>query len=740
MRILVLLSLLPFAAAAQSEWSSFPSSPPAAVDAGIPAPPPTPAPAVAPKAATPDVAPAPSRDNFDPDAKRRVEERLRAAEAGKAVPQNSPVPGGKPAAAGAAASTDDAPVVGRKEEFLAGTEPHSPSTIGAAYNAPQNARVTVGGASIGLLHNVSSARLGPKGVLRFAFLGEYMNLGDFPVRNAGDVRTAGTFAVSFQPFEWGEAFLAYGATANSSSRTSPNLIQALGDLTVGVKVSRQWVKGLWAGLDLRLLTYSGVGNQSLDRFAVGFQPRAVVAYDLRAVAPKVPLIGHLNLGAQIDNTGALLQTTRPNASEEFALGINRYQRFSLGVGLEVPLPYVAPFVEYSLAAPLGTPAGGLVGPDGKAVDPSAAMANRLGLGLKVTAVKDLTLTLGVDLGLSSQVGLGIPATPPWNFLFAASFNIDPFQRGETKLVETIRERKVEQKADAKPTRVEGTVVDARTRKPVSGVIVAMVGAGLPPVASDVDTGRFLTHDLKGATVKLKASKDGYKEIEQELKLEAGKTAQVELALEAEEKKAAFELTVASKKKPVTATVAFVGTANQSAATSEANKDPVRVEVLAGTYTVNVTSEGYLSQTKEVQISAGGSMPLTFDLTPAPKKSLVVFKDDKIEILQQVHFETGKATILGDSFALLQQVVDAVIRNNVKRLRVEGHTDNRGDKAFNQKLSEDRARSVADFLIGQGIEKGRIDSAGYGDAKPVAPNLTARGRELNRRVEFLVLER
>lgn len=739
MRTLVLVSLLPVAAFAQSEWSSFPSTPPAFVpDAGSPAgPPPMPPPAVTPR--SPDVAPAPSRDNRDLGARGRVEDRLRAAEQGKPVPQNSPPPPG----AKAAAPTDadkDAPIVAKKEEYLPGTEPHSPSTYGNAIDAPSNARVTAGGPSIGLIHGVTSAKLGPKGVLRFSFLGEYLGQNDFPVRNAGNVRTAGTFGVSFQPFEWGEVFLGYSASANSSSRTSPNLIQALGDVTFGLKASKQWAKGLWAGIDLRLLTFSGVGNQSFDRMAIGFQPRALVAYDVRAAAPKVPLILHANVGARIDNTAGLLQTTRPNAAEEFALGINRFHRFTLGVGLEVPLPWVTPTIEYGFGLPLGVPVTGLTGPDSLPVEATAAMPQQLGLGLKITAVKDLTLLVAVDIGLSRSVALGIPATAPWNLLFGASFNIDPFQRGETKLVETVRERKVEGPATPKTAKIEGTVIDAQTRKPIPGVIVAMVGAGLPPVASEADTGRFLTHELKGASVKLKTTKDGYKQLEQELKLEEGKTQKIELVLESESKKATFELTVASKKKPVSATVTFAGPVNQSASTSSSIADPVKVEVQPGTYTVEVTAEGYLSQTRDVQVPANGSMPLAFDLQPQPKKKLVVFKDDKIEILQQVHFETGKATILGDSFQLLQQVVDAIVRNHVKRVRVEGHTDNRGDKGVNQKLSEDRAKSVVDFLVAQGIDASRLEASGYGDTKPVAPNLTARGRELNRRVEFIVVER
>jgi OOP family OmpA-OmpF porin len=204
--------------------------------------------------------------------------------------------------------------------------------------------------------------------------------------------------------------------------------------------------------------------------------------------------------------------------------------------------------------------------------------------------------------------------------------------------------------------------------------------------------------------------------------------------------ATFALTVGSKKKPVAAAVVFHGAEEKAAATMADVKEPVKVEAPAGPYSVNVTAEGYLAQSRDVQITPGAVMDLAFDLQPAPKKMLAIIKDDKIEISQQVHFLTGKATILADSFSLLQQVVDVMVRSNVKRIRVEGHTDNRGGKDDNQKLSEDRAKSVADYLVGQGIDRSRIESAGYGDTKPVAPNLTARGRELNRRVEFLILEK
>jgi outer membrane protein OmpA-like peptidoglycan-associated protein len=86
------------------------------------------------------------------------------------------------------------------------------------------------------------------------------------------------------------------------------------------------------------------------------------------------------------------------------------------------------------------------------------------------------------------------------------------------------------------------------------------------------------------------------------------------------------------------------------------------------------------------------------------------------------------------------VVDAIVRNDIKRVRIEGHTDNQGNPELNLQLSKDRAQAVAAHLIKAGIDASRLEVEGFGDTRPIAPNLTPRGRELNRRVEFVILER
>ena len=104
------------------------------------------------------------------------------------------------------------------------------------------------------------------------------------------------------------------------------------------------------------------------------------------------------------------------------------------------------------------------------------------------------------------------------------------------------------------------------------------------------------------------------------------------------------------------------------------------------------------------------------------------------------FAPGKARLLADSHALLLEIVDVLVKNRLALIRIEGHTDNKGSAKFNKKLSEERAHAVLEYLVAQGVDRAHLESQGFGGSRPVAPNLTPRGRELNRRVDFIVLKR
>lgn len=104
----------------------------------------------------------------------------------------------------------------------------------------------------------------------------------------------------------------------------------------------------------------------------------------------------------------------------------------------------------------------------------------------------------------------------------------------------------------------------------------------------------------------------------------------------------------------------------------------------------------------------------------------------------VRFETASARLTKPSRATLDRIADS-FRScaGAVRLRIEGHTDDRGGAVYNLGLSEARANSVRSYLIGRGIGKGAVTAEGFGFTKPLAPNTTPENHALNRRIEFIV---
>lgn len=124
--------------------------------------------------------------------------------------------------------------------------------------------------------------------------------------------------------------------------------------------------------------------------------------------------------------------------------------------------------------------------------------------------------------------------------------------------------------------------------------------------------------------------------------------------------------------------------------------------------------------------------------PAPKR--VEVTQDQIVIREKIQFETNKADIKPESGSLLEEITQVIKQHpQIKRLSIEGHTDSTGADAHNQRLSEQRAASVRDYLLQHGIEPDRLSSRGWGEGRPIGDNTTAVGREENRRVEFVILE-
>ena len=106
-------------------------------------------------------------------------------------------------------------------------------------------------------------------------------------------------------------------------------------------------------------------------------------------------------------------------------------------------------------------------------------------------------------------------------------------------------------------------------------------------------------------------------------------------------------------------------------------------------------------------------------------------------MDDVLFDFDKSTIKPEAGAILDRLVAFMNENKDKRANLSGHTDSVGTDAYNQKLSERRVDSVRNYVVGKGVDGGRISGQGFGESKPIADNKTSEGRAKNRRVEIKV---
>lgn len=108
------------------------------------------------------------------------------------------------------------------------------------------------------------------------------------------------------------------------------------------------------------------------------------------------------------------------------------------------------------------------------------------------------------------------------------------------------------------------------------------------------------------------------------------------------------------------------------------------------------------------------------------------------ILENIEFEFDKATLVGNSSIELRELANLLIDFPNMRVEIQGHTDNQGSDDYNLRLSQERAKSVADWLVDHKVRKGQITHKGYGETRPITSNDTEEGQAKNRRVQFVIL--
>lgn len=136
------------------------------------------------------------------------------------------------------------------------------------------------------------------------------------------------------------------------------------------------------------------------------------------------------------------------------------------------------------------------------------------------------------------------------------------------------------------------------------------------------------------------------------------------------------------------------------------------------------------QIRELKEQTAGS---GVDVTPTDNGSAIM-----VNLPEGVTFDVGSYTLRPQFRATLDKVAESLKRYPDSLIDVYGHTDSTGSEAYNQTLSENRARTVANYLMSQGVPAARIRSQGFGETMPVADNTTDFGRAKNRRVEIKIV--
>jgi outer membrane protein OmpA-like peptidoglycan-associated protein len=151
------------------------------------------------------------------------------------------------------------------------------------------------------------------------------------------------------------------------------------------------------------------------------------------------------------------------------------------------------------------------------------------------------------------------------------------------------------------------------------------------------------------------------------------------------------------------------------------------------YGIAVKKDGYLFHSENFDVpQTSDYQEINLDIRLMPIK-----KDSKI-VLRNVFFETAKATLSSMSYTELDNLVKIMNDNPKIKIEIGGHTDNVGSKSYNQKLSQDRAEAVVNYLLSKKIASNRLTFKGYAFDEPIDTNDTPEGRAQNRRVEFKIL--
>jgi outer membrane protein OmpA-like peptidoglycan-associated protein len=478
-----------------------------------------------------------------------------------------------------------------------------------------------------------------------------------------------------------------------------------------------------------------------------------------------------------------LQPKPVSRIDRFGLEVNRVDHVDISLGVETFLldQRIRPFLEYGMLIPVGrqdylcvpklaTPQG-----DG-CLESDKVVPSKLTIGSRFYPWKrGFSLLLAMDIGVSGVSNFIEEISPqaPWTLYIGAGWAVDVRERPPietTKLVE----KPVEASTKA---HIRGLVHEKDKDTAVATAIVSFDGhPEITSLATGAD-GHFTTSELAPGPYKFNVHADGYKDGSCEVTLGAAAApppaaapadpnapapppapapapapaaagpltdAQVDCPLEALPKvgNVVGHVRDVENQSPVAgAAVKLLDPAGKEMHVSADSEGAFKFQsVPPGSVVMQVDAEGYLALVQPATVKSRQDNNVDLSVLKKPKNPLVQIVGKEITIKQQVQFALDSAVILPESNGLMTEIADTMIKNpRITRIEVQGHTDNTGTAEHNMVLSEQRANAVRDWLTSHGVGTDRLVAKGYGQEKPLVPNVTPAMKAKNRRVQFIILE-
>ncbi|MBE0434056.1 OmpA family protein [candidate division WOR-3 bacterium] len=285
----------------------------------------------------------------------------------------------------------------------------------------------------------------------------------------------------------------------------------------------------------------------------------------------------------------------------------------------------------------------------------------------------------------------------------------------------------------RPGMVAGRVLD-ESGKPMPAM-VGFVDTSIPGVRTDSETGRYEFPRVDAGTYEIYARADGYESARRKVNVRSSRTVYHDFRMQPEREPVVPPLPASLHGKVVEAKTGrpLIVDIRVLDAPVALKSDSLGIfdiyNLPPGFYKIRFDAVGYETGIYPVQVVAGTTHTL----------DVPMLQPSDIIRLDGVNFEFNKATLLPESYPMLDNAAAVLMNHPDMRVEIQGHTDAIGSAEYNMQLSYMRANAVRDYLVAvHMISQARLIPMGYGESRPVATNNTEEGRAQNRRAEFFIL--